>query len=173
MGAEGRAIAGVALELAEESFEREYETGAGVVMPGAFAVDASGQELTRFALLSDPPDATPSDRLFAEVVSNALDYVLEEERAAVSAWAGIRIEIGWPRIVAWHQSGLTCQAMPDFQGEQLAGWHEQWAYGLSDLMPAGSMSGLIEVRTAQTNGAGLALMVRDRLRDERQLQSSA
>jgi hypothetical protein len=162
MGAEACAILGVALDLAEESFTREYEQEVGLVMPGVFAVSPAGRQLTRFALLSDAPEAVPSDQAFASIVKEAISLGLEKIEV-VGAWAAIRIEVGWPRIIAWHQSGLTCEAKPYFTGAKLTSWDETWGQGFSTRPPEGSRDGLLEIEMPSVDGAGLALLVRDRL----------
>jgi hypothetical protein len=163
---QARAILGVALDLAEQNFERQYASGgAGLVMPGAFAVSSDGRELSRIAVLPDSESVVPSDRAYGEMIKQA--FALNPEVASVAvAYAAVRIDVGWPRILAWYASRITCQAKPRFAGERLTGWDEDWAEEFSANIPQGARGGLVELEMSGVGGAGLALMVRERLRLE-------
>lgn len=163
---QARAIIGVALDLAETNFEREYASGdVGVVMPGAFAVNSNGRELSRIAVLPDFEGGVPSDHAYAAMIEQAFALNPEVAEAAV-AYAAVRIDVGWPRILAWHLSGMTCEAKPQFANKQLTNWVEDWAEGFSDEPPKGSQGGLVELEMSGVSGAGLALLVKARLADE-------
>jgi hypothetical protein len=154
-----------ALRLAEENFEREYASeGVGVVMPGVVAVDEQGRQLEMSALLPDLPKKLPSDQLYVHAVEEAFRAAPDVDRAAV-AYAAVRIDAGWPRIISWHrQADVTCEAKPHFLGDALTNWTEKWGSGFSETAPDGPREGLIKLQLPGIGGAGLVLMVRKRIR---------
>lgn len=147
-----------ALRAAKDGFAREYSDGTiGMVLPGVIAVDNRGHQLSKIALL--PAGHIAPDSLYTEIMEEAFAPLPQVARDAV-AYAAVRIDIGWPRIIAWYRhSPIACASKPQFTGDQLTGWADEWGEVLSASIPTGPREGLIELSA----DAAFGLLVQARI----------
>jgi hypothetical protein len=133
-------------------------------MPAVIAVDREGLKLAQVALVPYFGDLAVSDLAYAGGTEQAMarDWVLDE---SVGAHAAVRIDQGWPRIIAWHRlEPEACASQPRFDSDRLSHWDDTWNERLSRETPSRPTDGLVEIAGLGAKGAGLLLVVRERLR---------
>jgi hypothetical protein len=150
-----------ALLASKDKFAGEYGDG-GVVISGVIAVGHDGRPLSTVALLPKVGDPVLPDAVYGDAVEEALARDLAPED--VAAYSGVRIERGWPRVIAWNPGrSIVWESRPQFEGEELIGWKDSKRKRLSPKPPTGSTNGLVEVPVEGAEGA-VVLVVGQRIK---------